>query len=369
MLKIIISHPTSNQNNRAVLKGLLDAGLLHKFYTAIGIFSGDFLNRLSNLKPLKEISRRRFDLNLKPFTVMAPVMEVGRLMSSKLGLKFLTMHESGLFSVDAVYRNLDKKVAASLKKTSKQGLNAIYAYEDGAYYSFKAAKENHIECLYDLPIGYWKTARELLKNEIVVWPEWEATLQGFKDSEAKLKRKDDELALADRIFVASSFTAKTLEDFPEKLAPITVIPYGFPEVIKNRVYNIGDRPLKLLFVGGLSQRKGIANMFKAIASLTPHVELTVIGRKPTNDCEPLNQALARHNWIPSVPHDDVLKHMQEHDVLLFPSLFEGFGLVITEAMSQGTPVITTDRTAGPDIIEHDVNGWLVEAGSTKALQQ
>jgi len=55
--------------------------------------------------------------------------------------------------------------------------------------------------------------------------------------------------------------------------------------------------------------------------------------------------------------------------LVFPSLFEGFGLVITEAMSQGMPVITTDRTAGPDLITHGKDGWLIEAGSTIALQQ
>jgi glycosyltransferase involved in cell wall biosynthesis len=59
--------------------------------------------------------------------------------------------------------------------------------------------------------------------------------------------------------------------------------------------------------------------------------------------------------------------MQIHDILVFPSLFEGFGLVITEAMSQGTPVITTDRTAGPDLISHGVDGWLVEAASSNAI--
>jgi glycosyltransferase involved in cell wall biosynthesis len=37
-----------------------------------------------------------------------------------------------------------------------------------------------------------------------------------------------------------------------------------------------------------------------------------------------------------MPHNEVLKLMRENDVLVFPSLFEGFGLVITEAMSQGT---------------------------------
>jgi glycosyltransferase involved in cell wall biosynthesis len=83
----------------------------------------------------------------------------------------------------------------------------------------------------------------------------------------------------------------------------------------------------------------------------------------------LNTALNRYKWIPSLPHAEILQLMQQHDVLVFPSLFEGFGLVITEAMSQGTPVITTNRTAGPDLISHGENGWIVEAGSTEALMQ
>lgn len=368
-MKIIINHPTSNQNNRAVLKGLFSAGLLYKFYTTIAAFSGSLLHKMSKFGPFKEISRRRFDDELRTLTVTSPYREFTRLLSPKLGLKSLSKHETGLFSVDAVYQNLDKKVALTLKKESRNGLDAIYAYEDGAYNSFKVAKENNITCLYDLPIGYWKTARKLLKKEMEVWPEWKATLHGFKDSDKKLKRKDMELALADHIFVASSFTAKTLEDYPEKLANIHVIPYGFPEPVSHRNYNIEKRPLKLLFVGGLSQRKGIANMFAAVNSLLPNVELTIVGRKSTNDCLALDNELKRHKWIPSLPHHQVLELMQVHDVLLFPSLFEGFGLVITEAMSQGTPVITTDRTAGPDLIEHDVNGWLVKAGSTQDLQE
>lgn len=367
-MKIIISHPTSNQNNRAVLKGLYDAGMIYKFYTAIGVFPGDVLNQLSQYGPFKEIGRRQFDPDLKDVTVTSPFMELSRLLSSKLGFKRLVHHETGLFSVDAVYQHLDKKVASSLKKVSKNQADAVYAYEDAAFHTFNEAKKQGVECLYDLPIGYWKTARTLLSEEMERWPEWRTTLHGFKDSEAKLHRKDEELALADRIFVASSFTAKTLQNYPGQLAPIKVIPYGFPEPVKNRVYQKGKKPIKLLFVGGLSQRKGIANMFAAVDALVPHVELTIIGRKSTNDCKALDKALTKHHWIPSLPHNQVLEQMQAHDVLLFPSLFEGFGLVITEAMSQGTPVITTERTAGPDVIEHDKNGWLVEAGSTLALQ-
>jgi glycosyltransferase involved in cell wall biosynthesis len=128
-------------------------------------------------------------------------------------------------------------------------------------------------------------------------------------------------------------------------------------------------PLRLLFVGGLSQRKGIADLFTAVNKLESKVSLTVIGNKPAEDCPALNQELARHRWIPSLPHERILEEMRAHDVFVFPSLFEGFGLVITEAMSQGTPVVTTERTAGPDLITHGENGWLVKAGSTEALGQ
>jgi glycosyltransferase involved in cell wall biosynthesis len=126
--------------------------------------------------------------------------------------------------------------------------------------------------------------------------------------------------------------------------------------------------LRLLFVGGLSQRKGIADVFAVAEALKPHVELTVVGSKSMEGCAVLNEALSRHRWLPSLPHVKILELMREHDVLLFPSLFEGFGLVITEAMSQGTPVITTERTAGPDVIQSGENGWLVPAGSTEALK-
>lgn len=369
-MKLIFSHPTGNANVRAAAYGLVDANLLFEFQTTIASFSGSMLDRLGAIGPLAEIRRRRFDPALKPVTRIWPWFEVGRQIASKAGLTKLTRHENGLFCVDTVYQSLDKRVASRLKYASRRGASAIYAYEDGAASSFLLAKSFGLQCFYDLPIGYWRAARRLLKTEQERWPDWASTLTSFVDSEEKLARKDEELRLADRIFVASQFTAKTLQDFPGTLAPIEVIPYGYPPVSNVREYSnsSGRRPLKLLFVGGLSQRKGIADLFAAAEALGHHVDLTIVGLKANEHCPALDAALVKHRWIPKLPHADILKLMREHDVLVFPSLFEGFGLVITEAMSQGTPVITTDRTAGPDLIEHGKNGWLVQAGSTQALQ-
>jgi glycosyltransferase involved in cell wall biosynthesis len=370
-MKILLSHPTGNAFVRSAAQGFLEAGILGKFYTTVATFPGSTLNGLSKLKPLAELGRRGYEPSLKPFTRSFPLLEFSRIAASKAGFSTLIKHETGIFSVDAVYRSLDKKVASDLKKSYRPRYTSVYAYEDGALYSFREAKKQQLDCLYDLPIGYWRSARKLLGVERERWPEWAPTITGFLDSAEKLEHKDEELRLADEIFVASHFTKKTLDDFPGKLSDIHVVPYGFPPIGPTRGYSkiSPSNALKLLFVGSLSQRKGVADMFAAVEILGDKVELTVVGHKASNNCPALDKALAKHTWIPSLPHHEILKLMREHDVLIFPSLFEGFGLVITEAMSQGTPVITTDRTAGPDLITHGENGWLVEPGSTMALKQ
>ena len=369
-MKLLISHPTGNQNVRAAVSALADEDIATFFDTTIATFRGDMLSQLSELRLFSAISRRRYDLRIKRITETYPWVELGRLAALKAGVSVLTRHEHGPFSIDAVYRNLDQHVARRLEKKTANGLKGVYAYEDGALLSFREAKRLGLMCFYDLPIGYWRAAERFLTMEKERWPDWASTLIGNFDSRAKRERKDEELLLADRIFVASQFTAKTLNEVNGSIAPVEIIPYGFPAVAKHRDYDTSiNKPLKILFVGGLSQRKGIAYLFQVAHSLGRHVDLTLVGAKTGNYCPALDRALSRHRWFPSLPHSDVLKLMAAHDVLVFPSLFEGFGLVITEAMSQGTPVITTDRTAGPDLIHHGENGWLVSAGSSDSLQE
>ncbi|RZK28043.1 MAG: glycosyl transferase family 1, partial [Hymenobacter sp.] len=250
-MKIIMSHPTGNANVRAVANGLLQANMLATFHTTVATFPGNILERLSAVGPFGELKRRHFDAALQAKTRMWPWREIGRTVALKAGFTRLVTHETGLFCVDAVYRSLDEHVATTLPPAAAQkAVDAVYAYEDGAAISFHQAKQLGLKCYYDLPIGYWRAAQRLLEPERNRWPAWEATIPSFENSVAKLARKDEELRMADRIFVASQFTADTLKDFPGQLAPISVIPYGFPKVGEDRSYPAknNNRPLKLLFV-------------------------------------------------------------------------------------------------------------------------
>jgi glycosyltransferase involved in cell wall biosynthesis len=221
-----------------------------------------------------------------------------------------------------------------------------------------------------LPIGYWRYGRKLLEEEAQVCPEWAATLVGNKDSEQKLIRKDDEIDHADAIYVASTFTKHTLSSAPVKSKPIFVIPYGAPPCASHSLAGRSEcRPLRAIFVGSLSQRKGIGYLSDAIDALGQSVKLTLVGLQPTKACSALDRMVKRHRYIPSLPHSEILKEMRRHDVLIFPSLFEGFGLVLLEAMAQGLPVITTANTAGPDLITDGVEGFLVPIRSSQAIAE
>lgn len=366
--QVIISHPNGNANTRAALYGLQRMGMLYRYVTSIAVFSRGLWRTVSQLPGLKAFARKGYDDAIKPYVECYPIKELGRQICIKFGIKRLIEHESGVFCSDRESEYTDRKTAKLLLRHAS-AVDAVYGYEDVALHTFRAAKQAGKACVYDLPIGHWRAMRQLLGDERERNPEWAVTLGGFADSEAKLARKDEELRLADRIYVASSFTKQSLRDFPGKLAEVEVIPYGFPPVNHNRVYQPMDgRKLRVLYVGGLSQRKGISYVFEAVRGLDDRVELTVVGSGNIGACPALKEALSHVRYIPTLPHGEVLRLMAEHDVFVFPSLFEGFGLVITEAMSQGTPVITTSRTCGPDIITHGVDGWIVEPGDAMPIR-
>ncbi len=368
MTRIITSHPTGNANTRGAVDGFCRAGLLQSFHTCVACFPNSLMYLLAR-GPLSILRRRTFSAMLRRLTHTYPLREVMRMLSPKLRLKSCLEHEKGMFCIDKVYSSLDGRVARYMRRHAKD-IDGVYAFEDCAIEQFRAAKELGKVCVYDLPASYWRTWHKLLEDERKSNPDWAMTLGCFYDSREKLARKDAEIGLADRIVVASSFTRWTLSSYPGTIAPIDVVPYGFPEVNTARIYKpFEGRRVKLLFVGGMSQGKGLSYLFQALEGLEDKIDVTMVGRGNIDICPALKSALRRVHYIPSLPHEEVLQLMAEHDVLAFPSLAEGFGLVVTEAMSQGTPVIATDRTCGPDVITHGKDGWIVKAGEAEAIRQ
>lgn len=365
---IILSHPTANQNVRQTASAFATAGLLEEFWTCVHWQQGGLLDKLLAIAPRarNELRRRSFRDEVRPFIHTHAFREMGRQLAAQLGLNSLTREENGVFSIDAVYLALDRRVSRRI--ANSRTVKAVYAYDGGALESFRAARALGIRCMYEHPIIHWRMVRQYQLEEAELSPEWAPTLGALRDSEQKLRRKDEELALADVIITPSSFARESLTASKAKLAPVYVIPYGTPIDDVGPARRSAEGKLRVLFVGALTQAKGLGYLLQAADRLTPEVSLTLIGRR-VSPTVPRAAALERHRWIASLSHADLLHEMRQHDVLVLPSLHEGFGLVLAEAMGQGLVVIATRHTAAPDLVSDGVDGFLVPIRSAVAIEE
>jgi glycosyltransferase involved in cell wall biosynthesis len=338
---IVLSHPTVNAFNRELAEALHAAGRLAAFHTTL-----DWGRR--------KVALPRGKVRLHPWR------EALRLAAGRMGLQALTQHERGFASVDAVYRALDEAVAKSL-----DGADAVYAYEDGALVTFRAAKARGMRRFYELPIAYHATTQRLLREEAERLPAWAGTLGANLDSEEKLARKTAEISLADMVICPSRFVQSTL---PPGVRGI-VSEFGSPSPPPETAPRPRGGPLRLLFAGAMTQRKGLADVFAALRLLgRKDVEMVVMGAPQA----PLE--FYRREWPgfihePPRPRAQVLALMDTCDVLALPSIVEGRALVQQEALSRGLPLLVTANAGGEDLIEPGVTGWLVPIRDPAAIAE
>ena len=148
-----------------------------------------------------------------------------------------------------------------------------------------------------------------------------------------------------------------------------MVPFGSPPPLAAPPHTPTTGKLRVLFVGSLGQRKGLSYALDAVQALPEQVSFTMIGRVTAPDCLPLIAALERHRWIETLPHNQILEQMRQHDVLLLPSLFEGYALVISEALSQGLPVITTPNSGAIQTVRDGVEGFIVPIRNSHAIAE
>ncbi|HYJ05240.1 MAG TPA: glycosyltransferase [Chthoniobacterales bacterium] len=369
---ILLTHPFGNANVRAVLNALDHANLLAKFVTTLGwSASSPFVQAMpENLRA--QLARRAYDLPHYKIKTH-PAREIVRLLSERLGLRGLTSHEKGWASIDRVWGNLDQVTAEYLRQNHERlKIRGVYAYEDCAERSFEAARELGLRRIYDLPIAYWETAQRLLREEAGRYPQWEPTLGGTRDSAEKLARKTRELELAEIVVCPSAFVLDSLPESARSSKRCVMAPFGSPAIIEDRSYTTHrtyTAPLRFLFAGALTQRKGLADLFAAMKLVgSNEAELFVMG-SPVLPMSFYRNEFADFVYEPPRPHGAVLQLMRSCDVLVLPSIVEGRALVQQEAMACGLPLIVTRNAGGEDLIVEGKTGFLVPTGAPAAIAE
>ena len=145
--------------------------------------------------------------------------------------------------------------------------------------------------------------------------------------------------------------------------------------IKKRALRAG--PLQLLFLGNVIPRKGLLPLIEALAEIPRRYwRLDVVGSLEMD----ARYVRAVKTTIRNTGLDAVVRlsgvmtgtalaeKLANSDLLCMPYAYEGFGIVTLEAQSMGVPVIGSTEGATPDLIRHEVNGYLVKGNEPRGLK-
>lgn len=181
----------------------------------------------------------------------------------------------------------------------------------------------------------------------------------FTERGLRFFKRGSELALAEAALVICPSLA-TLADCerhgfePERLRCIPmgvdIEPASEADIASARRRYGVERPF-IMWTGTIEPRKNLTRLLLAFESLEPTHDLVLVGPKGWNeDIEKLiSKSEVRVKALGFVPHADLGPLYAAASVFCFPSLFEGFGLPVLEAMGQGTPVVTSRGTSTEEL--------------------
>ena len=181
--------------------------------------------------------------------------------------------------------------------------------------------------------------------------------------------------LADRI-ICDSNDSKNILISKYNIPPVkmVVIPIGVDTHKFCPITNIKKIPNSMLFVGRVEKRKGADFLIRAmplVAKKIPEVRLFVggTGKELPKLRRYLKEVKVEKNveFLGFIPENKLNEWYNKVQCVVVPSMFEGFGLTAIEAMAVGTCVVATKVDALKEIVEDDVNGFLVEYNDVHSL--
>lgn len=248
----------------------------------------------------------------------------------------------------------------------------VVGQSTGCMLSFLAARLIGARTILNYPLPHHEWEARYMRDEALRNSAWAPYLQTSGAGVFARCILKTELRFSDKVWVASTFAARSFSEVGSRanveVLPLGVAAVGAPGERKAR-YRQRREPLNALFVGQVTQRKGISYLIEAIHLAEEYgssISLRMVGMCFGN-IETRLKEMSHVELISSVDPMTLSTIYREADVLVLPSLSDGFGLVILEAMTSGVPVIASRNTAGPDIIRNAIDGYIVPDRDSDAI--
>lgn len=371
-MSVRIFHPMVAPFVQQAARALHEAGQLDRYITSIR-YAPDRLaqraafaaGRLLGLDLEREFRRRTVGAVPAALVESRPWGELLRVATARLD-------RDGRL-LDFVWERAEHAFDAAVARGLHPGLTGLYAFEYSSLAAITRARTLGIPVAYDVPAPEPRFVQGLLDREmekfpelITPWHRWTAERE-----EQRIARRHAEFARADVVIAASEFTRRSFAPTGLDIGKVRVVPYGAPPVADRALALAGGTatgPLELVWAGTFSVRKGAHYLLDAWREhrLGRHARLRIYGSValPDRIVKPIPEGV---EFAGAVPHSELLAALHRADALVFPTLCDGFGMVVTEAWSRGVPVITTSAAGAADLLQPDRNGLLIPAGDPAAI--
>lgn len=348
----------------AIPRALYQAGQLAHLITDAWVLPQSALNRLPT--PVFASLRDRFHPDLTQASVQA---FTGALIRFELAQRI--QKTSGWQSIIARNRWFQERAVQSVNAITPS-LNSrptLFAYSYAALEQFRYAKTRGWRTILG-QIDPGPVEEKLVFEEHARQPTYQANWQPAPPDYWVNWR--EECSLADRILVNSLWSSQALQQVGIPANKIDIVPLAYqpPEQARDFIRTYppafsAERPLRVLFLGQVILRKGIAALLDAAQLLRDQpIEFWLVGSQGIARL-PQAQEQGQVKWIGSVPRSATAKYYQQADVFLFPTLSDGFGLTQLEAQAWKMPIITS-RFCG-EVVKDEVSGLILQEVTGDAI--
>jgi glycosyltransferase involved in cell wall biosynthesis len=263
---------------------------------------------------------------------------------------FLTSEELGRTAAGAVATN---------------GADACFAFAGAALETLRWARSRRLPSILESATGHIRHFHDVGVRE---HERWGRGPHLDHPNQSMVLREEEEYALADRVRVSSRWAYDT---FVERGLPpdrIRVVPQIIDtgRFVPPAAPRLRQGPLRVCYAGIVSLTKGFPYLLNALKTIgRDHVSIEIAGSTGSRPQRTLFDRLARGLTLAMRPQDPV-PVFQRAELLVFPSLHDGFGFVVAEAMACGLPVIVTRDTGAAEWMTPDC-GWIVPSADSDAI--
>jgi glycosyltransferase involved in cell wall biosynthesis len=368
-VRTVLAFPGNMADAQNAARALMEADALDAFVTTYAYRRDGLLETALSKVPFpgaqrisRELARRSVDQLPMQLVHTYPVWEMLRTCGHKLG--------AGATITDTLWDRMSRSFDALVAKRYVPRTKAIQGFEYTALSAFKRAKEEGVARILHLPSLDSLEFEEIRRRERSQWPELASEHDAYFDRkfERRYRRRCEEIELADVMITNSSLTARSHIKAGADPSKFFAVPLGAPPSIREVRHTPSAQrgPLNVLWAGTFQLRKGAHYLLEAWRRLPQAAAvLNVYGAVELPE-RLLQSPRANIVFHGSVPKPMLFKAYEAADILVFPTLSDGFGMVVTEAMAHGLPVITTEQAGAADLVTPD-NGLIIPAADPGKL--